>query len=142
MKQVKMQGVLQNCFRRISSGPAPKIPKKDMTIKTYESLERKNLPNGFTEQVETKDYPINSKSVTSYADGADYRNDPAQAIENAKKRVNLGDISTAQQFLEENPYETARAYRNILKQIENLANFNEAKKAQTPAPPTDGGEKQ
>lgn len=140
MKQVQLQGVLQNCFRRISTGIAPKIPKKDMTIKTYESLERKNLPNGFIEQVEVKDYPINSKSVTSYADGADYRNDPAQAIENAKKRVNLGDISTAQQFLEENPYETARAYASVLKQIQSLANFNETKKEPPKAEPQ-GGEK-
>lgn len=141
MKQVKVQGLLQNCFRR-SSTPAPTIVKKDDTIKKYESLERKNLPNGFTEQVEIKDYPINSKSVTSYADGADYRNDPAQAVENAKKRVNLGDITNAQQFLEDNPYETARAYRNILKQIENLANFNQGKKEPPTSTPTDGGEKQ
>lgn len=51
-----------------------------------------------------KDYPINSESVSSLAEGADYRNDPAQAIAQAPKRVNLGDVTEAQAFLNNPQY--------------------------------------
>lgn len=59
-----------------------------------------------------KDYPINSESVSSLAEGADYRNDPAQAIAQAPKRVNLGDVTEAQAFLN-NPQYAASLFADV-----------------------------
>lgn len=118
-KQIKIQGILQNCYRR-DVNPDYRQPRvHDTTIEKYVSLERKQLPNGFVEEIELKDYPINAASVTSYADGADYRNDPAQAVANAPKRVNLGDVTEIQDFLKNDPLEAVRVFRNVAKALEN-----------------------
>lgn len=90
--------------------------------KTYASLERQLLPNGYVEGIELKDYPINSKSVTSYADGADYRNDPAQAVANAPKRVNIGDIAQLQDFMNNNPQEAVRVLRDVVAKLKVINN--------------------
>lgn len=116
-REVSILGIRQNCYRR-DIDPLYACPRKhDDTIKTYVSLERKHLPNGFVEQLEVKDYPINSESITSYADGADYRRDPAAAVANAPKRVNLGDITQVQNFLKNEPQQAVRVYRDVLAQL-------------------------
>lgn len=96
--------------------------------KKYYSLEKRMLPNGYVQEVLQKDYPITSKSVTSYADGADYRNDPSQAIANAPKRVNLGDVSEAQRFLQ-NPQNTMSTLKQVMKDLQTYID-----KQTTPAP--------
>lgn len=112
-KPVKICGFKQNCYRVATTGGIVGIAKNpSSTVKKFDSLEKVNLPTGFVQQLVEKDYPINSASVTSYAEGADYRNDPMQAIANAPKRVNLGDITEAQQFLE-NPQELMRMYDTV-----------------------------
>lgn len=140
-ERVKILGVMQNCYRR-DVDPLYAVPKKkDDTVKTYLSLERKNLPNGFIEHVEEKDYPINAESVTSYADGADYRRDPAAAVANAPKRVNLGDITQVQDFIKNEPQQAVRVYRDVLAKLVNM-DKDLPVPAPAPAPvPTDGGEK-
>lgn len=116
-REVSILGIRQNCYRR-DIDPLYACPRKhDDTIKTYVSLERKHLPNGFVEQLEVKDYPINSESITSYADGADYRRDPAAAVANAPKRVNLGDITEVQNFFKSEPQQAVRVYRDVLAQL-------------------------
>lgn len=77
--------------------------------KKYGVLDKKMLDNGYIEEVQVKDYPINSDSVSSLMEGADYKNDPLQAMANAPVRVNLGDITQAQEFLK-NPQNFARIY--------------------------------
>lgn len=109
---VKVCGFLQNVYRRDSRGVVVATTSPNHTQEKYISLEKKNLPNGYVEELVLKDYPINSVSVSSLAEGADYRNDPAQAIANAPKRVNLGDITEAQAFLE-NPQNFARVYDDV-----------------------------
>lgn len=81
---------------------------------------KKILPNGYLEVLEKKDYPINADSVSSYADSANYRNDPAQAVANAPKRVNLGDITEAQAFIRDNPQQALREYRDILARLQDV----------------------
>lgn len=107
---VKLCGYVQRCYKVAGLHPALvgetdsfKQPKK------YEVLDKKMLDNGYIEEVQLKDYPINSDSVTSLAEGADYKNDPLQAMANAPVRVNLGDITQAQEFLK-NPQNFARIY--------------------------------
>lgn len=110
-KQVRICGLRQNCFaiegKPVSSSVhAPKITH-------YISLEKKNLDNGFVQELEKVDYPITSESVSSYIDTADYRRDPMQAIASAPKRVNLGDITEVQDFIASNPQEAVRVYRAV-----------------------------
>lgn len=116
-KQVKICGIRQNCYA-LDINTSTIDTKKSKTIASYPSLEKKKLPNGYVEQVEEKDYPINSDSVSSYVDGADYRRDPATAIANSKKRVNLGDVAEVQEFLKNNPQEAVRLARNVSQTLE------------------------
>lgn len=138
MKKVVIGGLKQNCYvKDILTGT--RDIKKFETQKTYDSLERKKLPNGYTEEIEVKDYPINSASVTSYADGADYRNDPLQAIANAPKRTNLGDVTELQAFLNgQDPQSAIRVYKDVISKLEAYAKAQEEVKAQgegaTPPP--------
>lgn len=112
LKTVRVGTFMQNCFRLDSRGTVLKPLNPNVTQEKYISQEKVMLPNGYQEQLVEKDYPINSDSVTSFADGADYRNDPVQATESSPKRVNLGDITEAQSFLE-NPQNNARLFNDV-----------------------------
>lgn len=138
-KAVTILGVRQNIYVGDTvQGICDRV--KHMPEKRYPSLERKNLPNGFTENVEIKDYPINSKSVSSYADSADYRNDPNGAIANAPNRVNMGDISQVQEFLANNPHQAVEVFRNVMNTLENKTKQKPAgEPAPAPAPVVDNG---
>lgn len=121
MKNVKINGIKQNCFVRDTLTDT-RVIGKSHTMEKYPSLERKNLPNGYVEEIELKDYPINSDSVTSYADGADYRTDPLQAIANAPKRTNLGDITELQDFLNgQDPQSAIRVYQDVVDKLKAYA---------------------
>lgn len=134
-KQVSINGIRQNCYV-LDTRTALQDSVSIKPETHYPSLERKQLPNGFVEGVEVKDYPINSKSVTSYADGADYRNDPMQAVANAPKRVNLGDVSQVQEFLESDPQSAVRVFRDVLARLEQYQKSNPTP-TPTPAPTED-----
>lgn len=140
-KPVIIAGRLQNCYRIDGRTKPVGVPSSiaSHTIKQYNSLERVAERNGYRDEIQRKDYPINSESVTSYADGADYRRDPAQAIANAPKRVNLGDISEAQDFLRENPQEAALRYKSILDKVEAYFAAKEKEKQNPPQNPPQGG---
>lgn len=118
-KPVVINGIRQNCYvlgtRTASAGTISSEPEKK-----YKTIERVNLANGYYDTVVEKDYPINSESVTSYADGADYRNDPLQAIANAPKRVNLGDVTQLQDFVQTDPQKAVRVFRDVLSRLETL----------------------
>lgn len=115
---ISICGYKQNCYRLDRnidlSSSVTSTPNKEQ--EKYESLEKQMLPNGYVEGIVFKDYPINSKSVSSLAEGADYRNDPLQAISQASSRVNLGDITEAQKFLE-NPQNNARIFSYVKEKI-------------------------
>lgn len=107
---VKLCGYAQRCYK-IPGGNPSLVGYTDgfRDPKKYEVLDKKMLDNGYIEEVQIKDYPINSDSVSSLMEGADYKNDPLQAMANAPVRVNLGDITQAQEFLK-NPQNFARVY--------------------------------
>lgn len=105
----------QNCYR-LDGTMRAYISNEKFKQDKYLSLEKVNLPNGYIEKLVEKDYPINSESVSSLADGADYRNDPLQAIAQAPQRVNLGDITEAQKFLE-NPQNNAKIFESVKAQL-------------------------
>lgn len=126
MKKARVCGSRQNCYV-LDMTNVSNVSRHIPTETKYDSLERVHLPNGYTEEVVQKDYPITSESVTSYADSADYRNDPLQAIANAPKRVNLGDITEVQKFMQEDPQGSARVFRDVvakLKQYESQVKSN------------------
>lgn len=107
---VTICGFRQNCYRRDNIGMGSTT--KQVHKEKYTSLEKKTLSNGYIEAIVEKDYPINSDSVSSLAEGADYHNDPMQAIANQPERVNLGDITQAQAFLE-NPQRNAALFNDV-----------------------------
>lgn len=116
-KPVKICGFKQNCYKVGTHGGLVGLAQTpNVEQKKFPSLEKTMLPNGYIQEVVEKDYPINSKSVTSYADGADYRNDPAQAIANAPQRVNLGDITETQKFID-NPQNFLRLYDEVASKL-------------------------
>lgn len=114
-----INGIPQSVYVKESCKDMSTIPSqlRNTTRLRYDSLERRQLSNGFVEEVVEKDYPVNSESVTSYVESSDYRNDPAQAIANAPKRVNLGDISQVQKFVDENPVHAVGQYADILQKV-------------------------
>lgn len=109
-KVVKINGFKQNSIvlRNVPRSTVSE-EKKNKTQEKYSVLEKQMLENGYVEIVVDKDYPINSDSITSMAEGADYKNDPMQAIANERPRVNLGDITQAQEFLQ-NPQNAKRIF--------------------------------
>lgn len=106
----------QNCYVTDGCLKASSTSFPNEEMKTYVSLEKVEMPNGFKQELVVKDYPITSESVSSLAEGADYRNDPAQAIANAPQRVNLGDITEAQKFLS-NPQNYAKVFDSVKKEL-------------------------
>lgn len=137
MKPVIVNGLKKNSFARDVSISSPICQSK--TVAAYVDIDVVKLPTGSYQELVEKDYPINSESVSSYADGADYRRDPLAAISNAPKRVNLGDVSEVQKFLRDNPMEAARQYRDILKKVEIFAKAYETNKGAS-ASSADNGE--
>lgn len=135
-KHIKIGGIRQNCYALDVCTSIKDTKKKNNTITTYPSLEKKKLPNGYVEQVEDKDYPINSDSITSYVDGADYRRDPATAVAQGRKRVNLGDVAEVQEFLRNNPQEAVRLARNVSQTLEAFLKQQSSKESK----PQEGGQ--
>ena len=125
-KEVIINGVKQNCYVRDVSLMAVQ-PIKGIKQKKYPSLERELLSNGFTEEIKIRDYPITAESVKSYADAANYRNDPAQAVANAPNRVNLGDITQVQDFVKNNPQDAVRVFRDVLSRLGKLQSSGSTK---------------
>lgn len=141
-KQVKVNTVRQNCYVR-DIRPVEDDTVNQSLCKKYSVLEKKQLPNGYIEEVVEKDYPITPESVKSYADSADYRNDPMQAIANAPKRVNLGDVTEVQKFIESDPQEAVRVFRDVAKQLEKFSAQKTVEPATKPAiEPAQGGAQQ
>lgn len=117
MRPVRVGTFRQNCYRLDSRDGIRKHPRPNVTKETYISQEKVMLPNGYAEELVEKTYPINSESVSSFAEGADYRNDPAQAIAQVSQRVNLGDITEAQEFLK-NPQNNAKMFKEVKSKLE------------------------
>lgn len=140
-KQLAINGYVQNVYRVGTTGRASTATTP--ITKTYVSLEKRMLPNGFVQELVEKDYPITSKSVTSFADAADYRNDPAQAVANSPQRVNLGNIVETQQFLN-NPQNNARIMSETLGKLKSYYDSLSAQQANIEKAKTEdnGGNKQ
>lgn len=137
-KPVVIGGFRQNVYRVGTRGGVVGVAQTpNVEQKKYVSLEKRMLPNGYVEECIEKDYPISSASVTSYADGADYRNDPAQAIADAPKRVNLGDISEAQKFLD-NPQNTMGILKSVMQDLQSYID-KQAKAVASPVDDKDNG---
>lgn len=115
-KDIKIGGLRQNCYaldtRTVMEDSHINQPKY------YSSLEKKQLPNGVLYNLEEVEYPITSESVTSYVESSDYHRDPLAAIAASPKRVNLGDITEVQDFIQKNPQDALRVYRQVGEQLQ------------------------
>lgn len=133
-RQVLIGGFPQNFYMRAQTIDTSSIPEhlKNKEQKTYLAQERQELPSGFMDVVVEKDYPINSESVSSYIETSDYRYDPQNAIANARKRINLGDITQTQEFMGTNPIQASTKYSEVMQKVADYFKAQEAKKAKMP----------
>lgn len=137
IRKTPINGVLQNCYKD-ESLRIPRPVAHQQTIGSYTILEKKELPNGYTVNLEEKPYPINSETVTSYVESSDYRLDPMGFAANSVKRVNLGDISQVQDFVRSNPQDAIRIYRSVGEKLDKY--LQELKQKEAGTPPAKGEE--
>lgn len=93
--------------------------------KQYVELQTRTTANGIVQERVHVDYPITPEYVKSFAQSADYHNDPAAAMAMPPRGKNLGDITGLQEVLSKD-MESARALYGQLKQV-----FETAQTAQT-----------
>lgn len=129
-EKVRIGGIRQNIYITDRRENPRVLPPQTIQLK-YSELTDIQLPNGYVQELVEKDYPINSESVSSYLESSDYRNDPASAIANAPKRVNLGDVTEVQRFINENPVQATTEYSAILRKV---ADYFDKQKATSTAP--------
>lgn len=115
----------QNCFVRDCS------KKSDLKTDypenpTYTSLDEVTVDKGIEFRETVQPYLITPQYVSSFIDSSDYRRDPANAIANGVKRVNLGDISGFQDVSKMDMTQARALYSQL------SAKF--AKAGQVPAP--------
>lgn len=86
----------QNCYVRDVTR-ADDLRSSDVRSK-FSSIDEVVTSKGVELKRVVLDYPITPQYVQSFVDSSDYRRDPLQAISNAPKRSNLGDISDIQKI--------------------------------------------
>ncbi len=84
----------QNCY--IRDCVEEKEVSTDYIDKFYTSVDEVVTSNGVKLVENQVPYPITPQYVNSFVDSSDYRRDPVNAVINAPKRQNLGDISGIQ----------------------------------------------
>lgn len=110
--------------------------KKDYLDKEYISQDEVTEGNSVVVKSTIQEYPITPESVNSFADGTNYRLDPAGAIaRGGPAGRNIGDVAALQELLSKSPEEASKL---LAKWSEMIA----AAKAPAPAAapvPVDGG---
>lgn len=93
-RKIQSNVLKQNCFLRDCVEEREHL--SDYSDKSYTSIDEVVTNHG-VEVVENQvPYPITPQYVNSFVDSSDYRRDPVNAIVNAPKRQNLGDVSGLQ----------------------------------------------
>lgn len=97
-KKIVTNVLRQNCFVR-------EVVRSDSVISQpdkYLALDEVVRPDGTGSDLNyhVEDYPITPEYVNSFADSADYHNDPLAAISNSKPRQNLCDLTTFQRVMD------------------------------------------
>lgn len=112
IKPVVTNLIQQNCFIRdlcichsVASDP----------LATYTDVEEvlRSDGTGVDLVYSENQYPITPDYVNSFAESADYRNDPAGAVRNAISRKNLGDIRTIQDLNSMDTYSQLELYQQL-----------------------------
>lgn len=81
--------------------------------KQYEELQTLVMPNGVIQERVLVDYPITPDYVKSFAQSADYHNDPATAMAMPPRGKNLGDITGLQEVLSKDMESARTLYSNL-----------------------------
>lgn len=93
-KKLSSNLLKQNCYIRSTVEECDKC--SDYSEKSYVSIDEVVTNNGVHLVEKTVPYPITPQYVNSFVDSSDYRRDPVNAVINAPRRQNLGDISGVQ----------------------------------------------
>ena len=115
-RPIRSNLLLSNCF--LQDTVLPKDIHRGNKDHKYFELVREVKPQGIIETMREMPYPHTVESVKSYAEAADYRNDPASAIYQASRnpRKNLGDLRETQSILGLDS-QAAQALYESLKQV-------------------------
>lgn len=131
---LKTNLIQQNCYVRIC---APCVDlNTQQSEKFYESMEEITEGDCLRHVKSTVPYEITSDYVNSFADSADFRNDPMNAIVNSVPRQGLGDVREFQKINEMDDTQAALLYKQLQERFSKAQNDavkaqNEAAKAQT-----------
>ena len=127
-RPVKSNLLLTDCFLR-DTLPPKDIHRGNKTHEYYE-LVREVKPQGIIETMRPMPYPHTVESVKSYADAADYRNDPASAIYQASRtsKQNLGDIRETQGLLKLDSQAARALYEELSKVFAKAKEDSQIKK--------------
>lgn len=100
----------QNCFVRDAINKSELVSGQPSE---YVSLDEVVTSKGVELKESVEPYPITPEYVSSFADSADYRRDPIQAINNSVKGVNLGDITDIQKVSQLDTTEARALYDQL-----------------------------
>lgn len=89
--------IQQNCYLRDSRDALDL--KTCSSTSSYLSVDESVDESGLHIKFNEYDYPITPTYVNSFAEGADYRKDPGNAILNGHHSKNLGDITSIQEIM-------------------------------------------
>ena len=146
-RPIKSNLLLTNCF--LSDTLPPKDIHRGNKEHVYYELVREVKPEGIIESMREMPYPHTVESVKSYAEAADYRNDPLSAMVLASKnpRKNLGDIRETQNILRMDSQSVQALLKTLqdafAKAAEESKKAEEGKENPAPAPapaPVEKGE--
>lgn len=93
-KKLSSNLLKQNCY--IRDCVEEKVVTTDYSDKTYTSVDEVVTSNGVKLVENQVPYHITPQYVNSFVDSSDYRRDPVNAVINAPRRQNLGDITGIQ----------------------------------------------
>lgn len=114
-RRVNSHLLQQNCFIRdcVSSCSSEPLEK----CSSYLSIDEVSTPKGVELRETVNPYPITPQYVNSFADSSDYRRDPVSAINNASKRINLGDITQIQDVASMDSSQARSLYEQLSKRF-------------------------
>lgn len=93
-KKLSSNLLKQNCYIRSTVDECDKCT--DYSEKSFVTIDEVVTSNGVHIVENSIPYPITPQYVNSFVDSSDYRRDPVNAVLNAPRRQNLGDITGIQ----------------------------------------------
>lgn len=115
-RKIQSNVLKQNCFLRDCVEEREHL--SDYSDKTFTTIDEVVTNNGVKLVENQVPYHITPQYVNSFVDSSDYRRDPVNAVVNAPKRKNLGDISGVQTLCDIDFISAQRLYQSLKSKFE------------------------